>query len=446
MNMDVKGKKISVLGMARSGVAAATFLYRQGASVTLYDNKSIEQLENRAALLPKEVNVCYGSCVPAIDSDLVVLSPGINIASPDLDNAKQKGIEIVGEMELAFRFFNTPVIAITGTNGKSTTTMLVAELLKEAGLDIAVGGNIGTPFSELIENPPKDFAVLEVSSFQLETIRDFKPNIAAILNLTPDHLDRHGSLEHYAALKKRLTENQQLDDVLVLNADDKLVAGMGRDSKARQITFSLTKKPDKGVCLLDGKIVLNKNKIERNAISVDALPTSAQNQLENILAAIAVADQAGVTVNAMERVLKNFKGLEHRLEWVRNIEGVDYINDSKGTNLGALEKSLRGFDRPVVLIMGGQDKGSDFLTLKPLFKKRVKHMVLIGEARQKIRATLNGSFTYEDADSMEEAVRVASGHAEPGDLVLLSPGCASFDMFRDYEDRGRQFKEEVNRL
>lgn len=444
--MDVKGKKISVLGMARSGVAAATFLFRRGASVTVYDNKSKKQLEKRAVLLPKEVNVCYGSCVPAIDSDLVVLSPGINIASPDLDHAKRKGIEIVGELELAFRFSSTPVIAITGTNGKSTTTMLVAELLKEDGLDIAVGGNIGTPFSEVIENPPKDFAVIEVSSFQLETIRDFQPKIAAILNLTPDHLDRHGSLEHYAGLKKRLTENQQLDDVLVLNADDKLVAGMGRDSKARQLKFSLNTKPFDGICINDGQIVLFKNKMERNVISVDALPPSAQNQLENILAAIAVADQAGATVNAMQRVLKKFKGLEHRLEWVRNIEGVDYINDSKGTNLGALEKSLRGFDRPVVLIMGGQDKGSDFLTLKPLFKKRVKHMVLIGEARQKIRATLNGSFTYEDAESMEEAVRVASGHAEPGDLVLLSPGCASFDMFNDYEDRGRQFKEEVNRL
>ncbi|QPJ60670.1 MAG: UDP-N-acetylmuramoyl-L-alanine--D-glutamate ligase [Candidatus Nitronauta litoralis] len=444
--MDVKGKKVSVLGMARSGISIARFLIRQGAYVTLFDSKSKEELKERAALLPEEVDVCYGSCVPAIDSDLVVLSPGIDIESPDLDTAKQKGIEIVGELELTFRFFNPPVIAITGTNGKSTTTMLVGELLKEAGLDIAVGGNIGTPFSELLKNPPKDFAVIEVSSFQLETIRDFRPKIAAILNLTPDHLDRHGSLEHYAALKKRLTENQQLDDVLVLNADDKNVSEMRMNSKAKLINFSLTEKPNEGACVSDGKIMVYQNELEQPIISVEALPSAAKSQLENVLAAIAIAHQAEVPVEVMQRVIKNFKGLEHRLEWVRNIEGVDYVNDSKGTNLGALEKSLSGFDRPVVLIMGGQDKGSDFLTLKPLFKKRVKHMVLIGEARQKIRATLNGSFTYEDADSMEEAVRVASIHAEPGDLVLLSPGCASFDMFRDYEDRGRQFKEFVNKL
>ncbi len=446
MSMDVKGKKISVLGMARSGLSAADFLSRQGARVTLFDNKTLEQLKERATLVPENVTVCYGSSVPHKDSDLIILSPGIDIASPDLDEAKQNGVEIIGELEMAFRFFNSPVIAISGTNGKSTTTVLIGDLLKEAGLDIAVGGNIGTPFSDLLASPPKDFAVIEVSSFQLETIRDFKPAISAILNLTPDHLDRHQTLEHYASLKKRLTENQQAGDVLVLNTDDERVVAMGNNSRARQARFSLTQNVEQGACVSNGTIVLNKNGVPREVISLDALPLSAKNQLENILAALTVADQASVPVEIMKRVIQNFKGLEHRIEWVRAVGGVDYVNDSKGTNLGALEKSLRGFDRPVVLIMGGQDKGGDFLTLKPLFKKRVKHMVLIGEARKKIRATLNGSFTYEDAGSMEEAVKVAQAHAESGDLVLLSPGCASFDMFRDYEDRGRQFKESVNRL
>ncbi len=444
--MDVKGKKISVLGIARSGVAASVFLNREGASVTLFDNKTKEQLEKRVACVPQGVSIQYGTCVPAMDSDLIVLSPGIDIESPELEQAKKRGVEIIGELELAFRFFNTPVIAITGTNGKSTTTMLVGDLLKEAGLDIAVGGNIGTPFCDLLESPPKDFAVIEVSSFQLETIRDFKPKIAAILNLTPDHLDRHKTLEHYAALKKRLTGNQKIDDVLVLNQSDVHVAAMGAGSPARQVQFSLSERVAHGACLSEGRIVLCKNKMEREVISIDALPPTAKNQLENILAAVVIADQAGIPIEVMRRVIKNFKGLEHRLEWVRNVEGIDYVNDSKGTNLGALEKSLLGFDRPVVLIMGGQDKGGDFLTLKPLFKKRVKHMVLIGEARKKIRATLNGSFTYEDAGSMEEAVRVATKHAQSGDLVLLSPGCASFDMFQDYEDRGRQFKQFVNQL
>lgn len=444
--MEIEGKKISVLGMARSGIAAANFLSGRGARVTLFDSQTAEQLKERAGLVSEKVALRYGSSVPAEDSSLIVLSPGIDIASPDLDEAKRKGVEIIGELELAFRFFNTPVIGITGTNGKSTTTTLIGDLLKEAGFDTAVGGNIGTPFCDLLDNPPKDFAVIEVSSFQLETIRDFRPKIAAILNLTPDHLDRHRSLEHYADLKKRVAENQQEDDVLVLNADDSVVTKMGKDSKARQARFSLTDQVSTGACLAEGQIVLYQSELGREVLPVDELPPAAQSQLENILAALTVASEAGVPVNAMRRVIKNFKGLEHRLEWVRSLEGIDFINDSKGTNLGALEKSLRGFDRPVVLILGGQDKGSDFLSLKPLFKQRVKHMVLIGEARQKIRATLNGSFTYEDAASMEEAVHLAKSNAESGDLVLLSPGCASFDMFRDYEDRGRQFKEIVNRL
>ena len=446
MSMNVKGKKISVLGMARSGVAAANLLARRGAKVTVFDARTEDQLAEHKARLMPGIETRFGSIRPDADSDLIVLSPGIDIDSPDLDEAKDAGIEITGELELAFRFFKTPVIAITGTNGKSTTTQLVGDLLREAGKDVAVGGNIGTPFCDLVENPPKDYAVIEVSSFQMETARDFHPKIAAILNLTPDHLNRHKTLQHYAALKERMTANQQTGDVLVLNADDPVVAAMGAHSPAKKVFFSLSGETGDGASIDAGMIELFNVHTGREVMPVSELPQPALCQLENILAALAIADRAGVPTSAMRKTLSRFKGLEHRLEFVRTHHGIDFINDSKGTNTGALEKSLKGFDRPVVLIIGGQDKGGDFQALKTLFKQKVRHMILIGEAKQKIRHVLNGSFTYEDAGSMQEAVSLASARANEGDVVLLSPGCASFDMFRDYEDRGRQFKEIVNQL
>ena len=288
--------------------------------------------------------------------------------------------------------------------------------------------------------------MIEVSSFQMETARDFHPKIAAILNLTPDHLNRHKTLQHYAALKERMTANQQIGDVLVLNADDPVVASMGAHSPAKKVFFSLSGETGDGASIDAGMIELFNVHTGREVMPVSELPQPALCQLENILAALAIADRTGVPTSAMRKTLSRFKGLEHRLEFVRTYHGIDFINDSKGTNTGALEKSLKGFDRPVVLIIGGQDKGGDFQALKTLFKQKVRHMILIGEAKQKIRHVLNGSFTYEDAGSMQEAVSLASARANEGDVVLLSPGCASFDMFRDYEDRGRQFKEIVNQL
>ena len=432
--------------MARSGIAAANYLAEQGARVTLLDGKSKDALSDVLDQLVSGVNTVFQSSTPLPEADLVVLSPGVDIHSPNLDFARESGTEIISELELAYRMSETPIIAITGTNGKSTTTSLIGHLLDRGGKDVQVGGNIGVPFISLVKDQPKDYLVLEISSFQLEGAVQFHPHISVILNITPDHLDRHKTIEHYAALKERIAAHQTKDDVLVLNHDDPWVHRVAAGKQSKKWYFSMSESVERG-CYLDGDQILFKDDKNKEAIcSVSDLHQAMQWQVENILPSVLVARLAGIETASIVKTLREFKGLEHRLEWVRSLNGVDFINDSKGTNIGALEKSLNSFDRPVVLIAGGQDKGGDFQSLKPLFKKKVKHMVLIGEARPKIQRVLNGSFGYENADDMETAVRQAYAQTQPGDVVLLSPACASFDMFRDYADRGRQFKGCVQSL
>ena len=444
--MKLKNKNISIIGMARSGIAAANYLAEQGARVTLLDGKSKDALSDVLDQLVSGVNTVFQSSTPLPEADLVVLSPGVDIHSPNLDFARESGTEIISELELAYRMSETPIIAITGTNGKSTTTSLIGHLLDRGGKDVQVGGNIGVPFISLVKDQPKDYLVLEISSFQLEGAVQFHPHISVILNITPDHLDRHKTIEHYAALKERIAAHQTKDDVLVLNHDDPWVHRVAAGKQSKKWYFSMSESVERG-CYLDGDQILFKDDKNKEAIcSVSDLHQAMQWQVENILPSVLVARLAGIETASIAKTLREFKGLEHRLEWVRSLNGVDFINDSKGTNIGALEKSLNSFDRPVVLIAGGQDKGGDFQSLKPLFKKKVKHMVLIGEARPKIQRVLNGSFGYENADDMETAVRQAYAQTQPGDVVLLSPACASFDMFRDYADRGRQFKGCVQSL
>ena len=444
--MKFKNKNISIIGMARSGIAAANFLAEQGARVTLLDGKSKETLSEVLKQLTSGVTTVFQSSTPQSDTDLVVLSPGVDIHSPDLNSARANGTEIISELELAYRMSETPIIAITGTNGKSTTTSLIGLLLDQGGKDVQVGGNIGVPFISLVKNQPRDYMVLEISSFQLEGAVQFHPHISVILNITPDHLDRHKTIEHYAELKERIATHQTEDDALVLNHDDPWVHRVAAGKKSQKWYFSMTESVKQG-CYLNGDRVLFKDGEKEEAVCrINELHQAMQWQVENILPSVLVARLAGIDATSIAKTLREFKGLEHRLEWVRSLNGVDFINDSKGTNIGALEKSLNSFDRPVVLIAGGQDKGGDFQSLKPLFKKKVKHMVLIGEARSKIQTVLNGSFGHESADDMEAAVRQAYAQTQPGDVVLLSPACASFDMFRDYEDRGRQFKGCVQSL
>jgi len=444
--VDFKNKNISIIGMARSGIAAANFLAEQGAHVTLMDGKPEHALSETLRQLASGVNTVFQSSRPLPDADLVVLSPGVDIHSPDLNSAREREIEIISELELGYRVSKTPIIAITGTNGKSTTTSLIGHLLEQGGKDVRVGGNIGVPFISLVKDAPRDYMVLEISSFQLEGAVQFHPHIAVILNITPDHLDRHKTMEHYAELKEKIAAQQTQDDFLVLNYDDPWVHRVSTGKNSQKWYFSSVGPVKLGCYLNKDRLLFKDSEKEEEICRIADLHPSMQLQMENILPSVLVARLAGIDSASIARTLREFKGLEHRLEWVRSLNGVDFINDSKGTNIGALEKSLNSFDKPIILIAGGQDKGGDFQTLKSLFKKKVKHMILIGEARPKIQAVLNGSFGYESADDMGSAVRRAYAQAQPGDVVLLSPACASFDMFRDYADRGRQFKEYVQSL
>ncbi|MCH8932485.1 MAG: UDP-N-acetylmuramoyl-L-alanine--D-glutamate ligase [Nitrospinae bacterium] len=444
--MTFKNKQISIIGMARTGIAAANYLAEQGARVTLMDGKPKESLTGVLKQLNSRVNTVFQSSAPLPDADLVVLSPGVDIHSPDLKAARKSGTEIISELELAYRVSGTPIIAVTGTNGKSTTTSLIGHLLEQGGKDVRIGGNIGVPFISQVQDAPRDYRVLEVSSFQLEGTVEFHPEISVILNITPDHLDRHKTIEHYAALKEKIAVNQTRDDVLVLNHDDPWVHRIAAGKPSQKWHFSMSGPVARGCYLKKDRVLFTDGEREETICHIGDLNQAMQYQVENILPAALVARLAGIDTAVIAKALPAFKGLEHRMEWVRSINGIDFINDSKGTNIGALEKSLNSFDQPIVLIAGGQDKGGDFQSLKSLFKQKVKHMVLIGEAKSKIQAVLNGSFGYESVDDMEAAVRGAYAHAQPGDVVLLSPACASFDMFRDYEDRGRQFKGYVQSL
>jgi len=444
--MFLKNKNITVVGAGRTGIETSNFLVSRQASVTLVDIKSRVELEkNIHSLLPKVRTLFECSEIP-ISSDLIVLSPGVDIHASFLEGARKRGTQIISEIELASRFTKTPIIAVTGTNGKSTVTTLIGDILRQAGKKVAVGGNLGTPFIALLEQGPIDYFVLEISTFQLEGIKTFRPDIAIILNITPDHLDRHKTVEEYVNLKGRISAFQNEEDILVLNKDDENVMKQGERCKAKKVFFSLLGKVAEGVYLKNGSIFTYFNEKEQNILSVGKLQTAMQFQTENLLSAIVVATLVNATKSDIANVAMRFKGLDHRVEWVRTVDGIDFVNDSKGTNVGALHKSLKFFSRPIVLIAGGKDKGGDFRVLKELFKEKVKHLVLIGETKNKFREVLNGSFSYEDAESMEDAVGRAMKKSIAGDIVLLSPGCSSFDMFESFVERGNQFKEIVGRL
>ena len=444
--MEIKNKKIAVIGLARTGIATANFLAERGADATVYDRKTERELAEAIQKLRPEVKRVFGSIKPASDAELIVLSPGVDIHSSALDDARASGAEIISELELGCRFNAAPVIAVTGTNGKTTTVTLIGNILKKAGKNVVVGGNIGEPFISLVDVPKVDWAVLEVSSFQLEGVSEFHPHIAAVLNITPDHLDRHKTLACYAALKEKITGNQTRDDYLILNQSDPLALELGTGKSAQKVFFNAEGDVDEGAYVEDGHIRIRRDRLEKTICPVERLRPAVRWQMENILAAITIADIAGVETSVIADSIGEFSGLEHRMEWVRSVRGVDFINDSKGTNVGSVQKTLESLDRPVILIMGGQDKGSDFSALKKIFREKVKHMVLIGESSPAIRKTLNGSFSYTQAGALEDAVSNAFSEAVTGDIVLLSPGCASFDMFQNYADRGNQFKNFVIKL
>ncbi len=444
--MDLKNKIVSVIGLGRTGVATANFLSLRGAKVSILDRKSKEQLSELSNQLLPDVDTIYNNSDPLPNSELIVISPGVDIESEFLQGFRKKGIEIISEIELASRFNDVPMIGITGTNGKSTCTSLIGEILQEGGNNTQVGGNLGTPFISLLGKGQADYRVLEISSFQMETTRSFHPKIAIVLNITPDHLDRHENFDQYASLKEKTFENQNANDFLILNYDDPNTRPLGKNCPAKKIYFSMKDELESGVYLKDGGVFASINDFQGEICKLNSLSRGLRWQVENVLPAVATALLLNISIEITKKVLGRFAGLEHRLEWVCNRDGVDFINDSKGTNVGSVYKSLNTFDQPIILIAGGKDKNADFSGLKKIMQEKVKHLILIGETRPKFRSVLNGSLGYEESDSLEEAVHIAKGKAEKGDVVLLSPACASFDMFKDYIDRGNQFKSIVNNL
>jgi len=497
--MELRNKKILVFGLAESGVGASNLLADLGADVTVTDSKPKEALSKYVERLSPEVKFSLGGPSDGIlqGVDMIVVSPGVPSGIPILDKAREMGIKIIGELELAYQAVNLQFtvhgsqfpkfLAVTGTNGKSTTTTLLNEMLKRGGLRTIIGGNIGNALTEelvkAISRQPSavseklnaesyklnaDYIVAEVSSFQLETIESFRPAGATILNITPDHMDRYHSMEKYKEAKARIFANQGKDDFLVLNADDPETIKLRTEklevrSERPQVFLFSRQKEVNGIYFENGTVYCN---FPTMAGTVPILPPSAGksgtvpfplisageikikgiHNLENAMAASAMALLAGCPAEAVVRVLKEFEGLEHRLELVREFKGVDYINDSKGTNVDAVIKSLESFSRPVILIAGGRDKDGDFSLLSSPVKSRVKKLVLIGEAREKIKKSLGSLTETVFADNLKEAVIISEKSAANGDVVLLSPACASFDMFRDYKDRGEQFKKIVRGL
>jgi UDP-N-acetylmuramoylalanine--D-glutamate ligase len=447
--MEVKDKRILVVGLGKSGVASALFLASRGAHVTVSDAKREDQLRKEIpALLERGITVETGKHGERTfrSQDLIVVSPGVpgNLAA--LQIARSAGIPIIGEIELTARFLQGKIIAITGSNGKTTTTTLTGEIIASGGRKTLVGGNIGTPAVTFVEqSSPDTWVVLEISSFQLETIESFHPHISAVLNLTPDHLDRHGSMEAYVAAKARIFENQSAGDYAVLNADHEATRALAKGIKPQVLWFSRKHEVERGAFVKDGAIVYrDRDTLEIMPLSEIAL--KGTHNVENVLAAVTIGMAAGVEPLAIRRAVKDFRAVEHRLEYVATIRGVQYFNDSKATNVDATIKALESFPANVHLILGGRDKDSDYRELKPLIAGRVKRVYTIGEAAAKIESQIGGAAPVFSVVTLEAAVREAAEQAVSGDIVLLAPACASYDQFSSYEHRGRVFKELVQTL
>jgi UDP-N-acetylmuramoylalanine--D-glutamate ligase len=453
--MDYRGKTALVAGAAKSGLASARFLLGCGARVILTDTKPENALKNEIAEL-QDYAARSGELVLELGGhrnesfahcDFVVVSPGIPLSLPFFEISRKAGIPVIAEIELAYRHLKGKIIGITGSNGKTTTTTLVADLLNGAGLQAHAAGNIGTPLIGFAaDSKTSDFYSVELSSFQLESIRDFRPFIGSILNLTPDHMDRYAGFEDYAAAKQRLFMNQEQTDFAVLNADDPRTAAMATKLRAEPVLFSRARIAGHGAFVRNDRVIFRNEQGEKDLFAVSAIGLKGLHNRENVLAACAMAILAGVPPESLEENVRKFKGVEHRIEWVSEINGVQYYNDSKATNVDAAIKALESFPGGILLIAGGRDKAGDFSALRTLVRERVKHLVLIGEAAEKIRKALSGVADISEASSMTEAVSMCRSRARSGDIVLLAPACASFDMFDNYEHRGRIFKEAVRSM
>ncbi len=448
---DVQDKRVLVVGIARSGVAVAKFLAGRGTRVVLTDMKTREELADTIKEVPDSVEIMAGVYpeYKSGDFDFLVVSPGVPLTIPPIRRASALGVPVFSELELAYRFARSPIVAITGTNGKTTTTTLIGEIFKSAGMKTCVGGNIGLPLALEVERyGPDDVIVAEVSSFQLECIDKFKPKVGILLNFTPDHLDRHGTMENYIAAKTRIYENQDSGDFTVLNYDDQEVRALSAKTPGRVIFFSRKHKLEEGIFVEDGQITVRFDGDARQVCPVREVFIKGAHNLENALAAVGAAYVMGVPAAVIGRVLREFRGVAHRLELVDEINGVRYVNDSKGTNPDASIKALEAYDEPIVLLAGGRNKGSDFTEFAHKVREKVRCLIILGECRDEIReaAEKAGFHEIREAFSFDEAVGIAAREAKPGEIVLLSPACASWDMFRNFEERGERFKEIVREL
>ena len=447
--MELNGKRALVVGLGKSGVASALFMKAHGARVTVSDTKSGDELRNEIpVLLDHGITVETGGHGDRTfrGQDLIVVSPGVPVDAPPLVQARSLGETVIGEIELAAQFLPGPIVAIIGSNGKTTTTTLTGEILTASDFPTLVGGNIGTPAISLAERAkPETVVVLEISSFQLETIQTFRPKIAVVLNVTPDHLDRHRTFEIYADAKARIFENQQESDFAVLNADDPTCMAMGARTRAQVFWFSRQKEVQQGAWVRDGNVVFRDSKGQREILQVSEIPLKGAHNLENVLAAVCAGVLMGCAPEKVRQAVRDFKAVEHRLEFVATIGGVDYYNDSKATNVDATIKALESFPSNIHLILGGKDKGSDYTVLNDLIRQRVKRIYTIGAAAAKIESQVKGAEIVH-AETLENAIRKAHAVANPGDVVLLAPACASFDQFKSYEHRGKLFKDIVRGL
>ena len=444
--MELKDKKILIVGLAKTGVAVARFLAQRGALLTVTDMRDDEALADvLAELSDLEINYELGRHVPYsfLMADLVVVSPGVPMDIKPLEMARSQRRRVVSEVELASWFIKAPMVAITGTNGKTTTTTLTGEIFKSCGFDTFVGGNIGNPLIELASSGEDvDRVVVELSSFQLEGIESFRPDVAVLLNLTEDHLDRYNSFQEYIDAKLRIFENQTADDFAVLNMDDPLVAACACKLKSQLFPMSRLHELEEGISYRDGFITFShKGKVLR--FGTEGFKLKGVHNLDNIMASLASTLLLCCDGDCAYQAVREFKGLPHRMEFVAQVNGVDYYEDSKGTNVGSVVKSLESFESGITLIAGGKDKGGSYEPLAPLVETRVSHLVLIGEARARMNEALGALTQTHLADTLEEAVEIARKVTAPGGVVLFSPACSSFDMFKNYEERAERFKAAV---
>jgi len=450
--MELKNKRVLVVGLGKSGLAAAMFLRGQGARVTVSDTRSAVALAKEIpALLEAGIMVEFGGhgLLTFRRQDLIVVSPGVPMDTPEVKQVVAFGLPVIGELELASRYLQGRIVAITGSNGKTTTTTLVGKIFGDAGVPTLVGGNIGLPVIDLVgKSTPETVSVLEVSSFQLETVAEFHPWIAVVLNITPDHLDRHGSFETYAAAKARITERQVAEDFLVLNAEDKAAQMVALKTKAQIFWFS-GRRPIKQGAFVHGESILFVSREGAKAepvLPVSDIHLKGSHNVENVLAAVCAARLAKIPAESIRASVAGFAAVEHRLELVKVVNGVEFYNDSKATNVDAAMKAVASFAGGIHLILGGKDKDSDYTLMSGMLKERVKIVYTIGSAAEKIERELQGVVKIVPAETLQAAVAKAAKAATIGDVVLLSPACSSFDQFENYEQRGRVFRQLVNEL